>query len=485
MTYIPQTIHNLFAKRTPSPSKPPVLLKYRSSETFIVLTVCIAIFTDVLLYAGIVPVIPFALTDRVGIPQHDVQHQVSVLLAVYGAALLVGSPICGVLSDRMPNRRLPMLLGLLALAGGTLLFCLGHNMAMLLTARVLQGVSAAVVWTVGLALVADTVGHQSIGQALGYVSISMSLGNVFAPMLGGIVYDRAGYYAVYYMFFCVILLDISLRMVLVERKVAQEWLTMGAQQAEERSIPTNSEYDGSNRPLLAKPPSQRSSKPREALWFLFSSRRLCVALICSLIGAVLLTVWDATLPLYVNRLFGWSSLGGGLVFLPLAIPSFFAPLVGLWADKKGPRWPIVIGSTFAIPFIVLLRLVVHSGSQQIVLLCAMLVLIGIGIHLALTPLGVEISNIVREKEKLDPGAFGGRGAYATAYGLYNTAFAGGMLVGPLLGGFVNQGAGWGTMCWTLAMLSFCSAVLAWLFIGESPLLRRERRDGQVGEEAGV
>ena len=36
-------------------------------------------------------------------------------------------------------------------------------------ARVLQGVSAAVVWTVGLALVLDTVGPENLGKTIGSV----------------------------------------------------------------------------------------------------------------------------------------------------------------------------------------------------------------------------------------------------------------------------------------------------------------------------
>jgi MFS family permease len=61
---------------------------------------------------------------------------------------------------------------------------------------VLQGFSAAVVWTVGQALLVDTVGEKEIGQTLGLVSIAMSVAILIAPLLGGVVYQKAGYYAV-------------------------------------------------------------------------------------------------------------------------------------------------------------------------------------------------------------------------------------------------------------------------------------------------
>ena len=89
---------------------------------------------------------------------------------------------------------MPLLIGLVVLGGATVLLCLATSFAMMIASRVLQGLSAAVVWTVGLALLADTVGDR-IGQALGYVSISMSAGILVAPMIGGIVYAKSGYYS--------------------------------------------------------------------------------------------------------------------------------------------------------------------------------------------------------------------------------------------------------------------------------------------------
>lgn len=47
---------------------------------------------------------------------------------------------------------------------------------MLVLSRFLQGLSAAVVYTVGFALVADTVGQESIGQWMGFVISSLNVG---------------------------------------------------------------------------------------------------------------------------------------------------------------------------------------------------------------------------------------------------------------------------------------------------------------------
>lgn len=103
------------------------------------------------------PVLPFALTVRAGVKEEDVQKWTSTFLSVYGAALAVGSPLFGWFADRSSSRRAPLLLGLIALAGSTGLLCGGTNIAMLLAGRFFQGLSASIVWTVGLALLSDTI----------------------------------------------------------------------------------------------------------------------------------------------------------------------------------------------------------------------------------------------------------------------------------------------------------------------------------------
>lgn len=159
---------------------PPFLLKYRSSDTFIIGTVTLAVFTvshhhhhhhhyhcyiqisnlhyciavkliqipctkDMFLYGVIVPVIPFAISSRSHVDEDRVQYWVSVLVAVYGASLLAFSPVCGWLADRGSSRRMPLLVGLLVLLGSTVLLNLGNSIGVLITGRVLQGASAAVV----------------------------------------------------------------------------------------------------------------------------------------------------------------------------------------------------------------------------------------------------------------------------------------------------------------------------------------------------
>lgn len=222
MSFVRNLRQFLSGTKKDASAKPPAFLAWRSSTFFIIMTVCLAIFTDIFYYALIVPVIPFSLTVRVGLPEDQVQQWTAILLACYSAALFVGSPIAGFYADHSSSRRWPLLLGLLALAASTLLLCLGRTIWLLVVGRLLQGISAAIVWSVGCALLVDTM-ESAVGVGMGYVSAAMSVALLIAPTVGGSVYAAAGYYPVYYIAFGIVLVDILLRLAMIEKKVARQW----------------------------------------------------------------------------------------------------------------------------------------------------------------------------------------------------------------------------------------------------------------------
>lgn len=149
---------------------PPWALRWRSNTLFIIATVAIGLFTDLFLYGLVVPVLPFMLRGRLSIPEDEIQSYVSNLLAAYAGASVVSSVPAGWIADRTNSRRAPFLSGLAALLAATIMLALGRSIAVLVAARLLQGVSAAVVWTIGLAMVLDTVGPQNLGKVVGSVN---------------------------------------------------------------------------------------------------------------------------------------------------------------------------------------------------------------------------------------------------------------------------------------------------------------------------
>lgn len=147
----------------------PSGLAWRSNTLFIVSTVAIGLFTDLFLYGLIVPVLPYMLQDRVGLPQEQVQSHVSGLLAAYAAASVVFSPAAGILADKVSTRQAPFLFGLASLLASTVLLFLGKTVPVLVLARILQGISAGFVWTIGLAMCLETVGPENLGKTIGSV----------------------------------------------------------------------------------------------------------------------------------------------------------------------------------------------------------------------------------------------------------------------------------------------------------------------------
>ncbi|KAJ0119987.1 mfs transporter [Diaporthe amygdali] len=498
--------HFFSGKKRASNSRPPRFLAFRSSSTFILAAVCIAIFTDILLYGIIVPVIPFALTSRVGVAEDSVQRWNAILLATYTIALFIGSPLVGLYADHTSSRRWPLLIGLVSLAGSTIILCLGRTIALLVIGRILQGLSAAIVWTVGLALMVDTV-PDKIGEAMGYSAIAMSLGLLVSPAIGGAVFAAAGYYAVYYIAFGCIFLDIILRLVLIEKKIASQWvsdeggspdpeqeaagpLAAGRTAAETTEIPeasgismahdekavdgTNTCHDSSDGVIdseaTAVPPtapsivaSGRTAKHPKLR--LLKSRRLLAANFGIIIQAGAMISWDTVLPLFVKNTFGWSSTAAGLIFFCIFIPGFISPVVGWVCDRYGAKWPSTAGFAVSIPFLVCLRFVTDNTIGHKVLLGALLALIGVTLTFANTPLMAEITYAIDAEEAASPGIFGKNGVYGLGYGLFCTSFALGGSVGSLMSGYVMDDSGWGTLTWVLGVWMASGAVVVALGVG--------------------
>ena len=104
------------------------------------------------------------------------------------------------------------------------MLCFATNIYLLLLSRALQGLSAAIVYTVGFALLADTVGSKTLGEWMGWNIMSVNIGITASPTIGGVLYDHAGYYSIFIVVAVLIGLDILLRIVLVEKRSAAEWM---------------------------------------------------------------------------------------------------------------------------------------------------------------------------------------------------------------------------------------------------------------------
>jgi MFS family permease len=366
----------------------------------------------------------------------------------------------------------------------------GSSLGLLITGRFLQGLSAAVVWTVGLALLSDTIAKDDIGQAMGYIAAATSIGSLLGPLLGGVVYANAGYYAVFAMGFALIGVDIFLRLIMIEKSVAHQWSEPSDTSSDSGTGAQSSvNQEDVIQPAPATdvvPESEKVSTVSTPKWVqrlppvitLLRIPRLLAALFGCFVQSTALGSFDSVLPLYVKDTFSWDSTGAGLIFICLVVPALLGPLVGFFSDRYGSRTLTTIGLLGSVPCWVLLRFVTHNSIGQKVLLCALLAILGLFMTFVMAPLMAEIDHTVSLEEKRRPGGFGKRGAAAQGFGLFNFAYACGSLVGPLWAGFVAQKAGWGTMGWTLGLLNGVAAIVTFFWTGGRIMLRgKERREG--------
>ncbi|KAL8917963.1 MAG: hypothetical protein Q9208_007627 [Pyrenodesmia sp. 3 TL-2023] len=233
---------------------------------------------------------------------------------------------------------------------------------------------------------------------MGTALSSSSFGLIISPLLGGIVYAKAGYMAVFGMAMGLIVLDIIMRLIMIEKKTAAKYkpveevtpvhgfygtFTIGPDPGDEQDdgsrSPVKRGDEPDRAPLLSDPSKAAAGKKKSkmpTILVLLGMPRLLAAIYGIFVNVSVLAAFDGVLPLYVKRLFGWNSLNAGLIFLCLAVPALTGPLVGKLSDKVGPRWIAVAGCSLTAPPLILLRLVAHDSMEQRVLLCGLLVCCG-------------------------------------------------------------------------------------------------------------
>ncbi|KAL8726062.1 MAG: hypothetical protein Q9166_006941 [cf. Caloplaca sp. 2 TL-2023] len=411
---------------------------FRSSKTFVIFVVCAAIFTDILLQNLVVPVLPFALSERVGLSTDDeIQRWNSILLAAFGGALMFGS-------------------------SSTLCFALGSNLPVLLVARLLEGLSTAIVNTIGMTLISDAVGPKDIGKAMGYTSMALSSGLLLGPFLGGVLYEYGGYFHVFLPALGLVVVEIILRLMIVEPKISRGSLTaVGNSDEVNTSRASHKTWDREAEPLLVKPKDSRS-----AFAVLLCSPRFLVAMLSLFVVNSIGCGFDGVLGPYIKDEFDLRATHAAALFLALALPMFLAPISGALTDRYGAKWPAAGGFLIAIPSLILLRLITAGTTMPFLKLVVLLIFVGIAFALAMPPLRVEASKVVEALERKKPGVFGEYGAYSQAYGLINTAIAAGGMVGPLYAGYVRVWLGWAALSLSMGIVSAVMLVLLLLFCGE-------------------
>ncbi|KAL5366286.1 major facilitator superfamily domain-containing protein [Aspergillus floccosus] len=346
-------------------------------------------------------------------------------------------------ADKHDSRRWPYLAGMLGLVSATFILCFAKSTTALILGRILQGLSGAVAWTVPPAIVTDRVGVSQIGRYLGYMTLGRSVGMASGPLLGGLVFDRYGYQAVYVTAFVLLAIDIILR---VSLKV------------EKRDVDASDAAPARFTDALSL---LKAGRMWASIWGSFQSAFICGSL-------------DSVVPLFVLQTYGWNSIEAGASFLALLGPSLLSPLVGALAERYGPRNCTLVGYLGCSIALGLLAVVVRNQVLYHVLFVGLLILVGICTVLFEIPTWADAVHYAELQARRKQGRIGSNGAISQVYGLTNIMFAIGFVFGPLLAGFTYQHIGWRAVSVFLAVVTMACLVPTAIWIEAEP-------DMQTGE----
>lgn len=146
--------------------------------------ILILILSEFLVCLGIglvIPVMPF-LRNQLHLSAFDM----GVMTALFSFAQFITSPIIGRISDRV-GRKPIIAIGLALYAVSEILFALTNLLGMFDFARVIGGISAAMVTPTGMALAADITTKRQRAKVIGWLSAAFSGGLILGPGIGGIL----------------------------------------------------------------------------------------------------------------------------------------------------------------------------------------------------------------------------------------------------------------------------------------------------------
>lgn len=133
-----------------------------------------------------------ALAQSFGAPFAEVQWVVLAFLLAMSATL-VGA---GRLGDAVGRGRLVMA-GMLVFVAGSVLCAIAPSLALLVAARAVQGLGAAAMMALTVALAAETVAPSRVGSAMGLLATMSAAGTALGPTLGGLLIDWFGWRGIF------------------------------------------------------------------------------------------------------------------------------------------------------------------------------------------------------------------------------------------------------------------------------------------------
>lgn len=369
----------------------------RRSRNVVLACITTATFTDLVAYSVAVPVLPDYATRFNASPT-----TIGLLFASFGVTLLVLSIPMGILSDRL-GRKGPMMLGLALLAASTLAFAYAESLPVLFAARLLQGAADGMTWIVGFALIADLYGPDERGRAMGLAMAGSSLGIIIGPVLGGWLYEVGG---------------IRLPFLFVAAMALADLIVFA---------------------LVA--PRTRGSGTSTPMRRVLTHRPIAICALVVIAGGGTIAMLEPVIPLVFRSRLGLGPGAIGTLFGIAAVASTaMHPIYGRLSDRFGGRRLMLIGLVGSAMLLPLLSAATDFRSAAF----------------AMVPMWMVFSMIVTPSlaYMAEAASAAGFESWGVVYGVYNMAWAVGLMIAPALGGLLLERVGFEvlTVSWGLFLL---------------------------------
>ena len=221
-----------------------------------------------------------------------------------------------------------------------------------------------------------------------------------------------------------LLVDFIMRLLLIEKRFVAAYTDEDTREDEVVNVVDSesveddreeSSNSGEEQPLIAKKEEddfkvasgQRKWIKVFPILYCLKNPRLLTAFLSTMLQATLLATFDATIPTIALELYGFDSLKSGLLFIALVVPCLLlGPISGWVVDRYGPKSTAVVGYSYLVPILILLRLVQRGGTAQIIQYSVLLAFCGLGLGTIGSPALVEASYVVQRYHKTNQHFFG-------------------------------------------------------------------------------
>jgi MFS family permease len=365
--------------------------------------------------------------------------------------------IAGFLTDYSSSKSRPFLLGMITMIASSLMFFLGEHIAVVITARALQGLSASFVWVSGMAFLNSHVKASYVSTAMGYVSVGTAAGEILGPIIGGTMYEHAGHFAVLGLVCGILGLDIVFRFLLLEEPATKSHFNGDVMDEEAPLLNEGAEAGAES--AHSRVASQDTIELHHISILGFQvDKDMCATYYAACIIGTIRYAFESALVVFVTEHFSWStSAGGGILFAFIA-PTALGPFIGYLTTKYGSRRMTVIFFGISAVALGALGLLTQPVTTTKIWFVITVTITGISVASLSTVQSIAFSIAMKKKELLakQEGKEYSTGVY---FGSFSMAWTFGMFAGPLAAEMFVDHVNWFALCVFLAALCVVSAVL--------------------------